>query len=79
MTMTTFPIFSFGTSCEKCGEALIAPDWVEYFSEEHLVLNLWACTKCNSRFETEAFVPADADSKLDSKVLEEFFPSLLMA
>jgi hypothetical protein len=77
--MTTFPYFSFGTTCEKCGEALIAPDCVEYCNEEKLVLNFWICTKCNSRFETEAFVLTDADRNLDGKVLEEFFPSLLVA
>jgi len=76
--MTTFPIFSFGTTCEECGEALIAPDLVEYFSEENLFLNFWTCKKCNNRFETEAFVPADADRTLDSKLSEDFFPSLLV-
>ena len=65
--------------CDKCGEALIAPDWAEYFSEERLVLNLWSCDRCGHRFETEADVPADAAPPIDGKVLEEFFPSLLVA
>jgi hypothetical protein len=30
---------SFGTTCEKCGEMLIAPEWSEYVSER-LVINL---------------------------------------
>ena len=76
--MTKFPNFNFGMTCEDCGEALIAPDLVEYFSEENLFFSFWTCTKCNSRFETEAFLPADADRKLDSKLSEEFFPSLLV-
>jgi RNase P subunit RPR2 len=67
------------TICDKCGEALIAPEWAEYFSEEGVVLNLWSCTRCGNRFETEALAPPDADSKLDRQVLEEFFPSLLVA
>ena len=47
----------FETSCDKCGEALIAPRWSEYVSDG-LVLNFWSCTKCGFQFETEAFVPA---------------------
>jgi ribosomal protein L37AE/L43A len=65
-------------TCDKCGETLIAPEWSEYVSER-LLLNLWSCTKCGCRFETEAFVPVDPDSKVESKVLEEYFPSLLVA
>ena len=65
--------------CDKCGNSLIAPDWTEYFSEAHLILNLWSCEICGNRFETEAFAPDEAESKNDSKVLEEFFPSLLVA
>ncbi len=65
--------------CDKCGNSLIAPDWSEYFSEAHLILNLWSCENCGNRFETEVFAPDDAESKNDSKVLEEFFPSLLVA
>jgi len=45
--------------CVKCGEALIAPDWSEFVSER-LVVNLWICTKCGDRFETQACMPADA-------------------
>ena len=68
----------YETTCTKCGETLIAPEWSEYVSER-LVLNLWSCRNCGSRFETEAYMPADAESKMDSKVLEEFFPTLLVA
>ena len=42
------------TTCAKCGEALIAPDWSEFVSER-LVLNLWTCTDCGDRFETKAY------------------------
>ena len=66
-------------TCGKCGNSLIAPEWSEYFSEEHVVLNLWSCMNCGNRFETEAFVPVDAKSENENKVLEEFFPSLLVA
>lgn len=65
--------------CDRCGNSLIAPEWSEYFSEAHLVLNLWSCANCGNRFETEAFVPVGAEPESDSKILEEFFPSLLVA
>jgi ribosomal protein L37AE/L43A len=66
------------TTCVKCGEAQIAPDWSEFVSE-HLVLNLWSCTKCGDRFETRAFMPADAAPKMSEKDWEEMFPPLLVA
>lgn len=65
--------------CDKCGSSLIAPEWAEYFSEEGVVLNLWSCANCGNRFETEAFVPPGSEPKFDSQVLEDFFPSLLVA
>ena len=46
-------------TCPNCCEALIAPDWSEFVSER-LVVNLWICTKCGDRFETQACMPADA-------------------
>jgi hypothetical protein len=66
------------TTCTKCGEALIAPDWSEYVSEG-LVLNLWSCTNCGCKFETEAIVPADVEAMNDRIALEAFFPALLVA
>ncbi len=68
----------FETTCAQCGSALIAPEWSEYVSER-LVLNLWSCTNCGFRFDTEAHIPADAEPNIDSKVLEELFPPLLVA
>ena len=65
------------TTCVKCGEALIAPDWSEFVSE-HLVLNLWICTKCGDRFETKAYMP-DAELKMSEEDWEEMFPPLLVA
>jgi ribosomal protein L37AE/L43A len=70
---------STGLMCEKCGEPLVAPDWAEYFSEENVILNLWSCTNCGYRFETEAVVPADSPPQDDGKAVEEFFSSLLVA
>jgi ribosomal protein L37AE/L43A len=44
-----------------------------------LVLNFWSCGKCGYRFETEAYMPADAESLNDRMAVEAFFPSLLVA
>ena len=67
---------SFGTKCEKCGEALIAPEWWERVSER-LVINLWSCPKCGCEFESEACLPADAMG--DETAIKNYFPSLLVA
>jgi ribosomal protein L37AE/L43A len=66
------------TVCAKCGEMLVAPDWSEFVSER-LVVNLWSCTKCGDRFETMAWMPADASSKISKVLWEEMFPPLLVA
>jgi ribosomal protein L37AE/L43A len=79
-TVASFRHFEFETTCAKCGEQLIAPEWSEFVSEGR-VLNLWTCTNCGNRFETEAFMPADAkaDSEADAEAIKDFFPSLLVA
>ena len=78
--MTTASILSssFETTCKKCGDALIAPEWSEYVSEWR-VINLWLCPKCGCEFETEGPAPADAKPNIDSEVLEAHLPSLLVA
>jgi len=65
-------------TCFKCGDALIIPDWSEYFEEERRILNLWSCTQCGNRFETEAIMPADAKSIDDAKTMEagQFYQQL---
>ena len=75
-TASTRP--DYGMTCIQCGNLLIAPEWSEYEDERH-VLNLWSCNKCGCEFENEAFVPAGTKSKNDRKVMEAFFPSLLVA
>jgi ribosomal protein L37AE/L43A len=66
------------TTCTKCGEMQIAPDWSEFVSER-LVVNLWFCPKCGDRFETMACMPADAAPKIKEKQWEAMFPPLLVA
>jgi len=77
-TKTSKPSSSFGSTCEKCGETLIAPEWSEFVSER-LVINIWSCGLCGLEFETKACLSADAEANLENKVLEAFFPTLLVA
>ncbi len=79
-TVTSFRHSKFETTCTKCGNALIAPEWSEFVSEG-LVLNLWSCPNCGNRFETEVCMPADAeaDAAADAEAIKDFFPSLLVA
>jgi len=72
----SFSSTDHGTTCAKCGEPLIAPEWSEFVTEE-LVLNLWSCMSCGNRFETEACMPADVEA--DAEAIKDFFPSLLVA
>jgi len=65
-------------TCDKCGNTLIAADWSEYVNDG-LVLDFWSCWKCGNRFETEAYMSADAESEIESKMVRELFPSLLVA
>jgi hypothetical protein len=65
------------TTCPKCNEMLVAPDWSEFVSE-HLVLNLWSCTACGERFETAAWMSA-GEPKMTEKDWEQMFPPLLVA
>ena len=67
----------YGTACPRCNEVLVSPDWSEFVSER-LVLNLWSCTRCGERFETEASMP-DAAPKMSEQDWEQMFPPLLVA
>lgn len=67
-----------GTSCPRCSEALVSPDWSEFVSEG-LVLNLWSCTRCGNRFETEASMSTGAGPKMSDTDWERMFPPLLVA
>ena len=75
-TVASFRNSEYETTCTKCGEPLIAPEWSEYVNEQS-VLNLSHCTKCGCRFETEICAPADTEA--DAVAIKDFFPSLLVA
>jgi ribosomal protein L37AE/L43A len=62
--------------CDRCGETLVAPDYVEYFGEEGLILNLWSCARCGNRFETEALLPAEGAAETAQKGLNTILPTL---
>ena len=66
----------YGMTCSQCGSLMIAPEWVEFEDERHVV-NLWCCDKCGNQFEFKAFVPV-YDKPIDGTA-EAFFPLLLVA
>ena len=76
-TATSFRNSKYETTCAKCGEALIAPEWSEYVSEQ-LVRNLWSCTNCDYRFETEVSMPADTQTTKHRSAVEVFFSSMFV-
>ncbi len=66
-TLATVWTYGRGVCCGRCGAFLREPQWSDYFREEGVMLDLWACTQCGHRFESEARVgsggrPNSADS-----------------
>ena len=74
-TVASFRHCEFETTCAKCGEQLIEPEWSEFVSDG-LWVNLWTCTKCGNDFETEVCMPVDAEE--DAEAVKDFFLSLLV-
>ncbi len=67
--------------CSRCGDRLIAPEVSEFVSEEE-VRHYWSCARCGHEFETTVEVvsyPAVSYQAADPKLIEQFFPSLLVA
>ena len=62
--------------CSRCGDRLIAPEVSEFVSEEE-VRQHWSCTRCGHEFETT--VQLISYRMADPKIIEQFFPSLLVA
>ena len=63
---------TFGISCVRCDEELIAPDRSEYRADTH-IRHLWHCAKCASLFETIEQIPVEA------MTTDDILPSLLVA
>jgi len=73
MTPTSLHLSS---KCACCGEWLIAPERPTYVSEEQ-VSNYWVCPKFRKEFETSTYLTPDVP--LTPKVVDAFFPTLLVA
>ncbi len=54
---------SYGMSCVRCDNELIAPEWTEHRNERH-IRHFWQCGKCHCRFET-VVGHQDDDGRLD--------------
>ena len=58
-TMVSNRRSTFGISCVRCDEELIAPDRSEYRAGTH-IRHLWHCPKCSARFESIEQIPVEA-------------------
>jgi hypothetical protein len=63
---------TFGISCVRSAEELIAPDKSEYRADTH-IRHLWHCPKRSTRFESMEQIPVEA------MMTDDIFPSLLVA
>jgi transcription elongation factor Elf1 len=61
--------------CSRCGDKLIAPEISEFISEDE-VRHHWCCACCGLEFETAVQLSCRA---VDPRIIEQFFPSLLVA
>ena len=52
----------YGVACVGCNDRLIAPNWSEYVSENH-VRHSWSCEGCGHQFETSDYLRFNAPSK----------------
>jgi DNA-directed RNA polymerase subunit RPC12/RpoP len=66
---------SYGIACALCNHRLIAPNWSEYVSENH-VRHSWSCESCGHQFETSDRLRFNAPTKARWKVRP---PPLLVA
>jgi DNA-directed RNA polymerase subunit RPC12/RpoP len=63
---------TFGISCVRCGEELLAPDKSEYRAGTH-IRHLWHCPNCSTRFESIEQIP------VETMTTDDIFPALLVA
>ena len=68
--------FNCTARCMHCGQELGMPVSSEHVSENE-VRQLFSCSNCG--YEFEMLIQTDANSALPPEVVEEFFPSLLVA
>jgi hypothetical protein len=72
-TRTAKTLRGRGICCDRCGAFISEPQWSDLFREEGVILDLWACTQCGHRFETEVAADrwtnfGDAGSKISSPI-----------
>ena len=66
-------------TCKQCGDTLIAPEWSEYVTKQH-IRHLWHCTDCGYQFETSVYLPPDLELTINGGIAsEEDFRALLVA
>jgi hypothetical protein len=63
---------TFGISCVRYGEELLAPDKSEYRAGTH-IRHLWHCPNCSTRFESIEQIP------VETMTTDDIFPALLVA
>jgi hypothetical protein len=63
---------TFGISCVRCDEELIAPEKSEYRDGAH-IRHLWLCPKCAIRFESIEQIPVEV------MTTDDILPSLVVA
>jgi len=56
----------YGIACIRCNDSLIAPNWSEYVSENH-VRHSWSCESCGHQFETSDRLRFDTTSNARRK------------
>ncbi len=71
-TMASDRRSTFGISCVRCDEELIAPEKSEYRAGAH-IRHLWLCPKCATRFESIEQIPVEVMTTDDIR------PSLVVA
>jgi uncharacterized protein with PIN domain len=58
-TMVSNRRSTFGISCVRCNDELIAPEKSEYRDGTH-IRHLWLCPKCAAYFESVEQIPVEA-------------------
>jgi len=56
----------YGTTCIRCNEKLIAPNWSKYVSERY-IRHSWSCESCGHQFETSDDLRINASTKTRQK------------
>ncbi len=71
-TMVSDRRFTFGISCVRCRDDLIAPEKSEYCDGAH-IRHLWLCPKCETSFESLESIPVEV------MTTDDIFPSTVVA